>query len=193
MHVILSAHLDTVYRDPYCHLGNGTMTGACDNIAGVFAVAQLIQETDLDAYLTEDEEMHMDGARYVARSYSADDTFVIVVEVTERGRKWAKLHFTVENWRGIKPRLIKSCLREFSGQYKMVEHGSESEAWLYRELGFSCLEICVPVAGGLHSLDGRARLEDIAVAARAIKTVADFIKTKSREEISDNYRVGDSA
>lgn len=190
MNVVISCHFDTVFRDPYARVINGTLIGACDNIAGVLAVAQLIGEPNLEVEFTEDEEMHMDGARYVAKKHSADDTFLLVIDVTNRGRNWNKTHFTVENWFGIRTALLRKALKPFAGKYKMTEHGAESEAWLYRAQGFACAEIDVPVAGGLHSLEGKARVEDILVASQAIKTLAEYIRGCNREDICDPYKVG---
>lgn len=189
MKIVIFAHFDTVYQDPFGRISGSILTGACDNIAGILAVAQLLEE-DVSIEFTEEEEMHMDGARYVARKNDPVDAFIIVVDVTDRKKTWKKIGFTVENWHGITEKHIKRALKEFNGHYKRTKEGTESEAWLYKELGFACLEIDVPVSGGLHSLDSKARIEDILQASKAIKAIADYVRDKDREELGDIYKVG---
>ena len=189
MNVVISCHYDTVFIQPYGKIKDGVLTGACDNIAGVLSVAQLIGD-GLEIELTEEEEMHMDGARYLAKNHDPQSDFIIVVDVT-RKPKGSKFHFTVENWHGITDKHVKAALKEFQGKYKLNKEGEESEAWLYSELGYACLEIDVPAAGGLHSLEAKSLIVDMLQAARAIKAVAEYIKTKTREELSDIYKVGD--
>lgn len=187
MKVVISCHFDTVFRDPYARImGNGILLGACDNIAGLLAVAQLISDPDIYIEFTEDEEMHMDGARYVAKKFDPNDTFIIVVDVTVRAKNWDKVNFTVENWSGIQIKDIKKVLPPTKGfRYRTNQNGTESEAWLYKELGFAVIEIDIPVSDGLHSLDGKARIEDILRAANAIEAIAAYVKNKTREQLSD--------
>jgi len=183
MKVLISCHMDTVFRDPYARIqGDGILLGACDNMAGILAVAPLIDEPYFIEF-TEDEEMHMDGARAVAQKYNPQETFIIVIDVTVRGKKWDKINFTVENWSGIQTSDLKKALKGFN--YKLNLDGSESEAWLYKELGFAVAEIDVPVWGGLHSLDGRARVEDIKKTAEAIRALAVYVSDKTREQLGD--------
>ena len=191
MRIVISAHLDSVFLDPFAAIINDILGGACDNLAGILACAQIIGEEDVNIQFTHDEERHMDGCRYVAKDYSPEDTFMIVVDVTERKKNWKKVNFTVENWHGITDKHVKKALKEFNGHYKLNKNGGESEAWLYRELGFACLEIDIPVSGGLHSLNGKARIEDILIASKAIKVVKDYVKDKERNAISDIYKVGE--
>lgn len=190
MNIIISAHYDTVFIQPYGKIINGVLMGACDNIAGILAAAMRIEDTDLEIQFTEEEELHMDGARYLAKNHNPQEDFIIVLDVTEKKKGW-KIHFTVENWHGITDKHIKLALKDFQGKYKLNKDGAESEAWLYSELGFACLELDVPVIGGLHSLDAKAQIVDILQVSRAIRAVADYITPKTREELSDIYKVGD--
>jgi acetylornithine deacetylase/succinyl-diaminopimelate desuccinylase-like protein len=187
MKVIVSCHCDSVFLDPFARVIDGMLIGACDNIAGILACAQLVNE-GIHIEFTEDEERHMEGARYVAKRHSSEDTFFIVVDVTTRGKQWDKINFTVENFFGIQVKHIKAALRGLS--YKLVTGGAESEAWLYKELGFACLEIDIPVIGGLHSLDGKARVGDILGAAAGIKALHNYLQDKERSKLSDPYTVG---
>ena len=168
----------------------GVLQGACDNIASILAAAQLIGDDDLEIQFTEEEEMHMDGARYLAKDHNPQEDFIIVLDGTDSKKNW-KIHFTVENWYGIKEKHIRKALKSFTGRYKLNRDGTESEAWLYGELGFACLELDVPVCGGMHNLEATAKVTDILQTARAIRAVADYVKTKTREELSDIYKVGD--
>lgn len=190
MNVVISCHFDTVFKEPYGKVINGILEGACDNIAAILAVAQLVGDVDLEIVFTEEEEMHMDGARYLAKDHNPQEDFIIVLDGTDSKRSW-KIHFTVENWHGITDKHIKRALKGFSGKYRLQKDGTESEAWLYRELGFACLELDVPVLGGMHNLEATSKVVDILQTAKAIRAVADYVKTKTREELSDIYKVGD--
>lgn len=190
MKVIISCHIDSIFKDPMATTKDGYLLGACDNLAGILACAQLIGREGIKIEWTNDEEMHMDGARYVAKENSADDTFMIVVDGTERGRNWDRVHFTVENYFGIQPKHIKKALQPLNGHYRIIERGGESEAWLYRDLGLACLEIDVPVSGGLHNLKNKARLVDILKASEAIGLICDYLGGKDRTVLCDAYKPG---
>jgi len=185
--IVISTHLDTVFRDPFAKIIDGNLIGSCDNLASILAIAQIIGEPGLNVEFTEDEEMHMDGAKYVAKKHNTEDTFIIVQDVTNRSQRWNKINFTIENFFGIDVKHIKKALKGF--KYITKVQGMESEAWLYKNLGFACLEIDVPVSGGLHSLDGRSRIEDILKVGEAVKCLVGYISGKSREELLDNYSV----
>jgi len=193
MNVICSCHFDTIFLDPFSTVKNGTLYGTCDNLAGILATAQLIGKEGMFIEYTNCEESTMGGARNVARDHSADDTFMLVVDVTERGKNWEKLYFTVENYAGIQLKHIKKALHPLNGHYKLIERGTESEAWLYRDLGFACLEIDVPVSGGLHNLKNKARLVDILKASEAIGLIFDYLKDKDRTVLCDAYKPGNIA
>lgn len=189
--MILSVHLDSVFKDPFAVTRDGNLRGSCDNLAGILAAAQLIDEDGIWIEWTNDEEMHMDGARYVARNNNPKDTLMLVVDVTKKTR--SKVSFTVENISGIKLSHIRKALSPFKGKYKILEHGAESEAWLYKEFGFCVLEVCVPVAGGLHSLDNIAGVKDIVTASKAIQALVTYFQGLDRDVISDTYRVGEQS
>jgi hypothetical protein len=190
MEIIISVHIDSVFKDPMSTFKDGYLLGACDNLAGILACAQLINKEGIKIEWTNDEEMHMDGARYIAKENSADNVFMLVVDVTERGKNWDKLYFTVENYAGIQLKHIKKALHPLNGHYKIIEKGTESEAWLYKDLGFACLEIDVPVSGGLHNLKNKARLIDILKVSEAISLVCDYLKDKDRTVLCDAYKPG---
>ena len=188
MRVVISCHFDTVFGpNASMEIFNGVADGATDNIAGLLAVAQLIGEPDLEIQFTEDEEMHMDGARYVAREHSADDTAFQVVDVTDSVKPGKKYSFTVENYAGIQEKHIRKALAGF--RFKIVKEGTESEAWLYKELGFTVIEVDIPVSGGIHNLHGGARVEDILVVGKSLKALADYIRPMTRAQLSDYQKV----
>jgi hypothetical protein len=189
MKVIVSCHLDSVFQDPMAMFRDGILTGVCDNLAGILTCAQLINKEGIYVEFTNDEEKNMDGARYVAKLYSADDTFMVIVDGTERGKNWENIYFTVENWFGIQLKHIKRALKPLLGHYRMKERGGESEAWLYKDLGFACLEIDIPVAGGLHNLKNKARLVDILKASEAIGLIFDYVKDKEKSILCDGYKI----
>jgi hypothetical protein len=187
MNIVISCHIDTVFKHPYARVANGIFEGACDNFAPLMAVPSLFDIPDVVIELTEDEEMYMDGARYVAKEWSPQDTLIIVLDVTEAAGR-ANIDFTVENWYGIMDKHIKKALKGF--KYKMIKDGSESEAWLYREFGFPVIEIDVPVKGGAHNLKSKTRVEHINKVSDALRALIMYFKDKKRSEISDVYDVG---
>ena len=184
MKIVISTHCDTVWKDPYLKIVDGMVIGACDNFASILAVGHVIQTPDIIIELTEDEEMSMEGARVVSERNSPEDTLIIVQDVTEKrkGRN-KKLNFTIENVNNVQLKHIRKALKGF--KYKVVSDGTESEAWLYKKAGFSCLEIDVPVTGGTHSLGSRAKVVDIIAVSDALKALIEYFKDKSIEEIGD--------
>lgn len=186
MKIVISCHLDTIFQDPFAKITDGILEGACDNIASVLATSFLMHIPDIIIELTEEEEMHMDGARYAAKRYDPATTLIIVMDVTDTP-KTGKYNFTIENWRGVRDIHIKRALRGF--KYKMTKDGTESEAWLYREFGYSVIEIDIPVRGGHHNLQAKAKVNDIITVSEAIKALITYFRGKERGEISDNYKV----
>jgi len=185
MYVIISCHLDTIFNSPMADVKNGIQTGVCDNLSGVLCCSQLIGLEGIHIEFTNGEETNMEGARWVADRYSPDDTFLIVVDVTEKAPRWKSTQFTVENINGIDLKHIKKALKGFQGKYKVKETGAESEAWLYKKEGFSCLEIDIVVTGGLHNLHNRAQVSDILIASEAVKAITDYVKDKEKKEICE--------
>jgi len=189
MNIIISCHIDTVFKDPFLRWDKGILKGALDNFACVLASGFIMKDLGEGVHIewTEDEEMYMDGARCLAKKYSQEDTLFIVMDVTRRGLKWNRdLHFTVENIHRVEARYIRKALLPLRGQYRILEKGGESEAWLYRDLGFTTIEIDIPVMGGLHSLDATTRLVDLEVTAEAIKLLIEFFKEKTLREIVES-------
>jgi len=184
VNIIVSCHYDTVFKDPFACFEDGILKGACDNIAGVLAMGHLMHEAPgLHYELTEDEEVGMDGARSLAKAYSSDDTLFIVIDVTERAKRWKSILFTIENFHRIQPKHIKTALKSFYGKYRLRPTGTESEAWLYRDKGFATVEIDIPVAGGLHNLKGVVRGEDMWAVAEATRLLAEYFAPKNIREI----------
>jgi putative aminopeptidase FrvX len=164
---------------------NGIHTGCCDNLSGVLCVAQIISYPEVHIEFTNGEETNLEGAKWVANHYSPDNTFLIVVDVTEKAPRWKTTQFTVENIHGIDLKHIKKALKRFQGKYKIKEIGAESEAWLYKKEGFSCMEIDIVVTGGLHNLHNRAQVSDILVASEAIKSIVEYVKDKEKKDICE--------
>lgn len=181
MKIIISCHCDTVFTQPYCVCKEGIVEGANDNFSSIMAISRTLddpvwKEPGIELQLTEDEEMYMDGAKAIARKNNPKDTLIIVMEVTER--KVRKGNFTIENVHEIKTSEIKKALVNFSKKYRLIKDGTESEAWLYAEQGFSVLEIDIPVSGGLHSLNSKSKIEDHAVVSKAVVALIYYFKDK---------------
>jgi hypothetical protein len=183
MNTIISCHLDSVFLSPMADVKNGVHTGCCDNLSGVLCCAQLINHPDIHIEYTNGEETDMEGAKWVADHYSSADNFIVVIDCTEKATRWKSIKFTVENPANVDLKHIKNALRNFRGKYKLKELGVESEAYLYKKEGFSCVEIDIPVTGGLHNLHNRAHVEDIITASEAVKSIVDYMKNKERSEI----------
>jgi len=182
---IISCHIDSIFVSPMADVKNGVHTGCCDNFSGILCTAQLIKYPEIKIEYTNGEETNMEGARWVANHYSADDCFIIVVDVTEKAPRWKTTQFTVENINGIDLKHIKRALKSFQGKYKIKEIGAESEAWLYKKEGFSCVEIDIVATGGLHNLHNRAQVTDILVASEAIKSMVEYVKDKEKKDICE--------
>jgi hypothetical protein len=181
MKIIISCHCDTVFTQPYCKCRDGVLEGANDNFSSIMAISRTLDDpiwkgTEVELQLTEDEEMYMDGAKAIAKKNNPKDTLIIVMDVTDA--KIRKGNFTVENVHEIKISEIKKALVSFVKRYRIVKNGSESEAWLYAENGFSVLEIDIPVSGGLHSLNSKSKTEDHAVVSKAILALIYYFKDK---------------
>ena len=185
MNPIISCHMDNIFKDPMSDIKNGIQTGTCDNLAGILSCAQLINIPEIHIEFTNDEENSMGGAKWVSDHFSVDNTFLIVVDVTEKAPRWKSTQFTVENINGIDLKHIKKALKGFQGKYKIKETGAESEAWLYKREEFSCIEIDIVVTGGLHNLHNRAQVSDILIASEAIKAVVDYVKDKEKKDICE--------
>jgi hypothetical protein len=189
MKVVISSHYDTVFTHPFGILRGGILTGACDNIAGIIAVAQNLPLMNMEGItweLTEDEEMYQDGARYIVKRNNPQDTFIIVVDCTLRNKRWEKTQFTIENIYGIKEYHIRRALSPLRGKY-LIRKGFESEAWLYKDMGFACVEVDVPVMGGMHNLESKSRVEDMVVAGQAIKFLAEYVVKRERLNLGDPH------
>ncbi|MBE3137625.1 MAG: M28 family peptidase [Thermoplasmata archaeon] len=180
MKIIISAHIDTVFKDPYCIYRGGILEGANDNFASIMALGTVLLnpiwlQDNIEIQLTEDEEMYMDGAKSIAKKNNPKDTFIIVMEVTEA--KPGKNHlFTIENVHEIKISEIKKALPKHP--FRIVNGGTESEAWLYAEHKFSVLEVCVPVVGGVHNLQSKTNIKSIEAVGKAIVALVEYFSTK---------------
>lgn len=183
MNTIISCHLDSVFVSPMADVKNNVHTGCCDNLSGVLCCAQLIKYEGIHIEFTNGEETNLEGAKWVANHYSVDNNFIIVIDATEKAPRWRSIKFTVENPAFVDLRHIRNALRSFRGKYKIKELGTESEAYLYKREGFSCIEIDIPVTGGLHNLHNRAQVDDILIASEAIKALVDYMRDRERSQI----------
>jgi hypothetical protein len=184
MKIIISCHCDTVFRIPHLRWRDGVLRGALDNFGSILACALIIQSMGPEIIIefTEDEELTMDGARSLAKSYSNQDTLFIVMDVTAGARG---SHFTIENTHRVRMKDIKKALSPLKGKYRFVNNGTESEAWLYKDMGFAVIEVDLPVKGGLHSLDGYADFENVKLVAQAVELLVRYFKDKTITEIED--------
>lgn len=184
MNVIVTCHLDTVYTTPLAEWRDGLFRGACDNFAGILAMGYLIHEyPNIHVEFTESEETTMDGARQLGKKYDKDTTLFLVIDVTERSRNWKSIHFTIENYHRVQEKYIRSALKPLRNKYKFKPSGTESEAWVFKDLGFPTIEIDVPVTGGLHNLEGQATGEDIWAVSEATKLLAEYFSSLNIRQI----------
>lgn len=172
----MSLNCDTIYNQPYAIFKNRIFEGATDNFASIMAIGSVIGELgEAELQLTEDEEMYQDGAQAIAKRNNPKDTLIIVMDVTEASPGRQGL-FTIENVHEIRLSEIRKALK--GHKYRIVQDGTESEAWLYAEKDFSVVEIDVPVKGGCHNLKSKASLESILAVGRGIVALVDYFKDK---------------
>ena len=189
MHVIISCHLDSIFVSPMADVKNGTHTGCCDNLSGVLCAAQLIKYPEIHIEYTNGEETNLEGAKWVANHFSPETTFIIVIDVSEKAPRWKNISFTVENINEFDLKHIRKSLKHFQGKYKIKELGAESEAWLYKKEGFSCVEIDIMTVGGLHNLHNHSEVKDILMASEAIKAISDYVKDKEKKDVFEGVLV----
>ena len=180
MKIIISSHIDTVFKDPYCIYRGGILEGANDNFASIMALGTVLLnpiwlQDNVEIQLTEDEEMYQDGAKNIARKNNPKDTLIVVMDVTEAKPGSGNL-FTVENIHEIKTSEIKRALHKHP--FRIIKDGTESEAWLYAEHKFSVLEVCIPVMGGVHNLQSKASIKSIEAVGRAIVALVEYFSAK---------------
>lgn len=181
MKIIISCHCDTVFSHPFCIFEKGILRGANDNFASILTVGRILDDScwedgNVILHLTEDEEMYQDGAKYIAKRNNPKDTLIIVQDITTI--RSHKINFTIENVKEVRLTEIRKALKNFTGQYKIVPNGTESEAWLYAEQGFSVIELDIPIFNGEHSLDSITHIKDHVVASNALLTLIRYFKDK---------------
>lgn len=184
MNIIVSSHIDTVFRCPFLRWKDGVLRGALDNFGSMLATSLLMNSMGSDVVVewTEDEEITMDGARQLARKHNNKDTLFIVLDVTAQ----AKGHqFTIENVHRVKIKEIRKALLPLRNQYRILPLGTESEAWLYKDMGYATIEVDLPVRGGLHSLDGQTDFEKVKTQAQAVEFLVRYFKDKTLAEIEE--------
>lgn len=185
MRIIVSCHCDSVFRSDiaYMRYKGGILKGALDNFASMLAASLLISGIpDAEVEFTEDEENTMDGARQLARANDNKNTMFIVMDVTGDGK--GKV-FTIENVHRIRTKEVHEALTELKGQYRIVGRGTESEAWLYKDMGFAVIEVDIPARGGLHSLDCTTDFSRLKVVAKAVELLITYFKDKSITDVEE--------
>jgi hypothetical protein len=184
MKIIVSCHCDTVWNQPYAILTDGVMEGANDNFASMMAIGSVIGELSAaEVQLTEDEEMYMDGAKSIAKKNNPKDTLIIVMDITEAKPGQGNL-FTIENVHELKISEIRKALK--GHKYRIVKDGTESEAWLYAEHGFSVLEIDIPLKGGCHNLQSQSKVESILAVGKALVALIEYFKDKDISAVRED-------
>ncbi|MGB9720567.1 MAG: M28 family peptidase [bacterium] len=170
--IIISCHIDNVFDKPRATLDNRIMRGACDNLAGILVVSNLLDIPSIRIEFPEGEEDGMQGATRVANLIreNGNNTLVVVVDVT--GVTGANINFTIENCKRVVMADVKRVLSAsgFDGKYKIVTDGAPSEAYIYGKY-LPVIEIDVPCYGEMHSLDAYVKVKDILTTARALRTI----------------------
>jgi hypothetical protein len=180
----VSCHCDTVFTQPYAILTDGIFEGANDNFASMMAIGSVIGELNAaEVQLTEDEEMYMDGAKTIAKKNNPKDTLIIVMDITEAKPGSSNL-FTIENVHELKISEIRKALK--GHKYRIVKNGTESEAWLYAEHGFSVLEIDIPLKGGCHNLQSQSKVESILAVGKALVALIKYFKDKDISAVRED-------
>ena len=161
--VLISSHIDTVYKECFCREDGDFLTGTFDNsLTNAAVVGNMLEGVFADNVIvafTGDEEVDSEGALEVYRTLhhaGLKVKFAVVTEVTNEG--WDKeCAFTVENDLGVgifNGRKLAEVLDEYQGEFDYIHNAEPDESWDYNALNIACLTLCVPAQGDMHSEGG---------------------------------------
>ena len=161
--VLVSSHIDCVYKRCFCTEESDTYHGTFDNS---YTNAALLHEMMHDHLpdnvliaFTGDEEHDSAGVIAVNLHLTRQQTpihFALVLDVTNAG--WEKQHFfAIENDMGVDlltaHRIIET-IRPYEGKYTFLHDAEPDETWDYDEYGIPCMTLSVPVGGNMHGEEG---------------------------------------
>lgn len=201
--VIISTHIDCVYRKLFVKDQEECFLGTFDNSATNAAVLHLMCHgmfnENVVITFTGDEEEEGGGAEEIAKYYSGNNRHVksiIVCDLTNV--KWRTgENFTVENvyeanvtgdyYRGrqLSPiyrsesafsQAICEPLQAFTEKITYLKLAEPDETDIYSEHGFACFTFCLPCGGDMHSERGvLIRKESLKIYAKALASLANSL------------------
>lgn len=157
--VLVSSHIDCLYKNCFCNDEGDCLRGTFDNSFGNAAVLWCMFNdalpSDVVVAFTGDEERDSQGAIQALLAIGragCSISLAIVQDVTNVGWESGAL-FTIENDRGIdllSAHRVVSALERYKGKYAFEHNAEPDESWDYADYGIPCLSLCLPVGGNLH-------------------------------------------
>ena len=158
--LLISSHIDCLYRACFCNDEGDCLRGTFDNS---FSNAALLWNMLNDRLpdnvvvaFTGNEESDSQGAVQAVVALGrmgCEVPAALVLDVTNEGWESGAL-FTLENDLGIDMLTaynIISSLECYGGRFAFKHNAEPDESWDYAEYGIPSLTLCVPVCGELHS------------------------------------------
>lgn len=189
--VLVSSHIDCVYRRCWCEEQADSFRGTFDNALTNAAVLHNLLEARFDAQVvvafTGDEEKDSGGCHelveYLCTQTGCRVRAVIVTDVTNEG--WtAGSDFTLENDLGIDLftayRLVAS-LRPYA--FSFLHEAEPDESWDYHRFGLPVFSLCLPVAGELHGEEGVVcRKSSFPVYCQVLARLANLLAEEEEQD-----------
>ena len=161
--LLISSHIDCLYRACFCNDEGDCLRGTFDNSFGNAAVLWNMIHNRLPdnvvVAFTGNEESDSQGAVQAVVALGrmgCEVPVALVLDVTNEGWESGAL-FTLENDLGIDILTaynINSSLDCYGGRFAFKHNAEPDESWDYAEYGIPSLTLCVPVCGELHSDEG---------------------------------------
>ena len=161
--LLISSHIDCLYRACFCNDEGDCLRGTFDNS---FSNAALLWNMLNDRLpdnvvvaFTGNEESDSQGAVQAVVALGrmgCEVPAALVLDVTNEGWESGAL-FTLENDLGIDMLTaynIISSLECYGGRFAFKHNAEPDESWDYAEYGIPSLTLCVPVCGELHGDEG---------------------------------------
>jgi len=179
--VLVSNHMDSLYKSYFSCLREGVFHGTFDNSASNAVAIEMMLTNPLPAQVlitfTGDEESRSKGAVQTVEFLKTIGIFdrlemAITLDLTEES--YGEADSTVENYfvrknhhsallRFTRKRDLKDYLKKILGSPVFVKDAEEDESWMYDEYDLNCFSLCLPcrpLEGDMHSDAGVTFTED---------------------------------
>ena len=187
--VLISSHIDSVYKEYFCREDGDMIAGTFDNsLTNTAVVCNMFEGRFADNIIvafTGDEEVDSEGALEVyriLRQAKLNVRFALVTDVTNEGAEQG-LAVSAENDRGVGifngKKIADVLIGSYAGEYTCVSNAEPDESWDYNALNIPAMSLCIPVAGDLHSEGGVMLKTD--VLPRYCDALADIANAVAQE------------